>query len=99
MAGLYRPLEGEIMSEKEKWRLEPCDGRHCAQVLVYDEEDLEYWKEECRRTGHLMMKSAHAPENAMGYLDPAHDIYQIYPPAKAEIVEKMYGGQEIDLTK
>jgi hypothetical protein len=60
------------------------DGEHCYQVKVYDDDDLEFYKAECRWTGHLLAFDSHCPANVMGYLDPEHNIYQIFPPEKVD---------------
>ena len=61
------------------FELSQSDGVHGAQVLVYTPDDLMYWVDQCKKTGHLMALNYHVPENAMGYPDPAHDVYQILP--------------------
>jgi len=67
----------------KRFKLKQSDGEMCAQVLIYNEDDLKYWTEQAKKTGHLIAFDYHVPENAMGYNDPAHDIYQIFPPEQA----------------
>lgn len=84
-----------IMGHFKLWQ---ADGIHCAQVLVYDLDDLVYWIDQARATGHLMMRSYRVPKNGMGHIDPAHDVYQIYPPEVQSKIKSIYPyGKEIDL--
>ena len=63
------------------FELSQSDGIHGAQVLVYTQDDLEYWVDQCKKTGHLMAFDYHVPENEdpMSYRGPAYDVYQILP--------------------
>lgn len=72
--------------EDKRFELQKSDGKTCAQVLVYDEDDLQYWTKQAKETGYLMAFDCHIPEDAMGYPDPPHDIYQIFPPEQEEKV-------------
>jgi hypothetical protein len=62
----------------EAIKLNIFDGRCAAQVLVYNDAELEYWKSEAERTNHKLVFSYHVPENFYGYHIP-HDVYQILP--------------------
>ena len=65
---------------RQRFVLNKSDGVHCAQVLIYDTSDREYWETECLRTGHVLVWDYHVPANAFGYSDPEHDTFQIRPP-------------------
>jgi len=73
----------------KRFSLDQSNGINCAQVLVYSEDDLTYWNSECKRTNHLIAFDYHVPENAMGYDDPAHDVYQIFPPEQKDKFKKL----------
>lgn len=66
-----------------RFTLKPSDRKTCAQVHIYNESDLSYWAEQAKKTGHIMAFDYHVSENAMGYEDPAHNVYQIFPPEQA----------------
>lgn len=62
-----------------RFELEQSDGKHCYQVLVYDNDDLVHWCKECIRTNHLIAYDCHIPENFNGKENKACDRYQIFP--------------------
>ena len=64
----------------KRFSLKQSNGINCAQVLIYNEDDLEYWKSQAKKTGHLIAFDYHVTDNAMGYDNPARDVYQIFPP-------------------
>jgi hypothetical protein len=66
--------------KSHRFELQENDGQRCAQVLIYDQDDLQYWADQAQKTGHLMVFDRHIPKNAMGFIDPSHDVYQIFPP-------------------
>lgn len=70
-----------------RFELKESDGETCAQVSVYDEDDLKYWTEQANITGHLLAFDCRIPKNFAGYGDEAHDIYQIFPP---EVKDKVF---------
>lgn len=72
----------------KRFELQMSDGKTCAQVLIYNEDDLKYWKNQAQKTGHLMAFDYHTPENAMDYSKPAHDTYQIFPPEQKHCFKK-----------
>jgi len=73
----------------DRFELQMSDGKGCSQVLVYNEDDLQYWKDQAQKTGHLIGFDYHVPENAMGYSKPAHDVYQIFPPEQKDKFKKL----------
>jgi len=81
------------MSYYNRFELTQSDGVHCSQVLVYDDDDLQYWKEQAAITGHLIALDKHVPADFFGWSDPAHDIYQIFPP---EMKERFKDVQIVD---
>ena len=68
---------------KQRFELSPSDGKACAQVLVYDDDDLQYWREQANKNGLQIIFDYHVPQDAFGYEDPEHDVYQIFPPEQA----------------
>jgi len=62
------------------------DGVRCAQVCVFNSDDLKYWESEAHRTKHLISFDISVPENWAGQINDPHDIYQIYPPELKEDV-------------
>lgn len=62
------------------------NSKERAQVLVYNKDDLQYWKDEAEKTGSLMAFDCYIPEDAMGYPRPPHDIYQIFPAERKQKV-------------
>jgi hypothetical protein len=67
----------------ERFVLHQSDGKGCAQVLVYSQDDLAYWIGQCVKTNHLIALNYHVEENSLGYPDPSHDVYQIFPQEQA----------------
>ena len=67
----------------KRFALQKNDGKSCAQVLVYNQDDVKYWIDQCIKTNHMIALDFHVDENALGYLDPAHDVYQIFPQEQA----------------
>lgn len=63
----------------KRFELPMSNGQTCSQVLIYNESDLQYWKDQAQKTGHLIGFDYHVAEDAMGYPRPAHNIYQIFP--------------------
>ena len=73
----------------ERFELQMSNGETCSQILVYNERDLEYWTDQAKKTGHLIVFDYHVPEDAMGYFRPAHDTYQIFPPEQKDKFKKL----------
>lgn len=69
-----------------RWKLKESDSTHCSQVLVYDKDDLEYWKNQAKQTGHLMVLIYHVPKDRMGYPDSPHEVYHMFPPEQRQNV-------------
>ncbi len=78
-----------------RFKLDQNDGVHCHQVLVYSDDDLEYWEGEAKRTGHITVLDKHIPENWAGQINEPHDIYQIFPP---EVIDGVHLAKWADLT-
>jgi len=62
-----------------RFELKENDGKTHSQVLVYDPSDLKYWTEQCKKTGHKLVLLYRVDADALGYPDPAHDVYQVAP--------------------
>ena len=63
---------------KKRFKLQN-DGKTCSQVLVYDGDDLKYWKDQAKKNNLIMEFDYHVPENSLGHQDASHDVYQIFP--------------------
>ena len=77
------------MSKNIRFILHESDGMSCTQVLVYNEDDLNYLISECKKTNHLMALDYHVPKNAFANQDTAHDVYQIFPRGRAHLFAKL----------
>ena len=73
----------------DRFELQMNDGKTCSQVLIYNESDLQYWKNQTQKTGHLMAFDYHVPEDAMGYPKPVHNVYQIFPPEQKDKFKRL----------
>jgi len=72
------------MTFELKFELNKSDGVHCSQVLVASPGDLQYWREQAKRTGHLIALDKHVSLNYLGQDEMPFDLYQIFPPEQKE---------------
>ena len=68
------------MSDLERFELTPSDGKHGAQVLIADDDDLKYWKEQVLKYGYLLIEDHHTPKDSpLNHHGFAYDVYQVRP--------------------
>ena len=68
------------MSDLIRFELTPSDGMHGAQVLIADDDDLEYWKEQALKYGYVLGEHYYVQTDySANYHGFAYFVYQILP--------------------